>query len=125
MIHHDGTSWTGAPPDEWPAFYVRVTKEESVKQDLSIANQIARCHEIAAHRRWPNYKIYVEPRHVSGELWIDKRPRLKQILEDVARGRVRRMCARHVDRFCRGAVILASLRDAIRPHNVELWDFST
>jgi DNA invertase Pin-like site-specific DNA recombinase len=125
MIHHDVTSWTGTAPDQWVAFYVRVTKEESVKQDLSIPNQIARCHEIAVQRRWPHYKIYVEPRHVSGELWTEKRPKLKEILEDVAHRRVPKMCARHVDRYCRGAELLSRLRDAIRPFSVELWDFST
>ena len=120
----DLTSWSGKAPEQWAAFYVRVTQEESVKTDLSIPNQIARAHEIAASRKWAHYQIYVEPRHVSGELWIEKRPGLMRVVEDVRAGRVTRVCARHTDRLWRNAEIQSKLLPILREHGVELWDYS-
>ena len=119
-------SWNeSAPaPERWWAFYVRVTREESVTADLSIPNQIARAKEVAASRRWLDYRIYVEPRHVSAELWADKRPALKALLDDVCAGRVFGVCARHTDRLWRNNDIQARLLGALRPHKVELWDFA-
>ncbi len=119
-------SWSAsaAPPERWWAFYVRVTREESVTADLSIPNQIARAEEIAAARGWSDWKIYVEPKHVSAELWADKRPALRELLADVAAGRVRGVCARHTDRLWRGVDIQARVLEPLRAHNVELWDFS-
>ena len=122
----DMQSWgEGAtPPAHWWAFYVRVTREESVTADLSIPNQIARAKEVAAARGWNDYKIYVEPKHVSAELWIDKRPALKTLLDDVAAGRISGLCARHTDRFWRSNEIQAQVLRALRARGVELWDFT-
>jgi DNA invertase Pin-like site-specific DNA recombinase len=117
-------SWTGAPPERWHAFYVRVTQEESVKVDLSIPNQIARSREIAGERNWTHYRIYVEPRHVSAELWVEKRPALRHMLEDVAAGRVTAICARHLDRLWRNNDIQTRLLALLKPHRVEVWDFT-
>jgi DNA invertase Pin-like site-specific DNA recombinase len=118
-------SWgeRAAPPGWW-AFYVRVTREESVTADLSIPNQVGRAREVAALRGWSDYKIYVEPKHVSAKLWADKRPALKELLDDVAAGRIRGACARHTDRLWRNNDIQARLLGALRPHKVELWDFA-
>jgi len=118
------TSWTTTPPERWDAFYVRVTQEESIKTDLSIPNQIARAQEIAGTRGWANFQIYVEPKHVSGELWIDKRPALKRLVEDIFAGRVTRVCARHTDRLWRTAEIQSKLLPILRNHSVELWDYA-
>ena len=119
-------SWNeSAPaPERWWAFYVRVTREESVTADLSIPNQIARAKEVAAARGWRDYRIYVEPRHVSAELWADKRPALKALLDDVLTGHVLGVCARHTDRLWRNNDIQAQILAALRPHHVELWDFT-
>jgi hypothetical protein len=47
----DLQSWgTGPAPARWSAFYVRVTREESVTADLSIPNQVARAREVAMLR---------------------------------------------------------------------------
>jgi site-specific DNA recombinase len=118
-------SWTGAPPDRWHAFYCRVTQEESVKTDLSIPNQIARAREVAAARGWLNYQIYVEPRHVSGELWTEKRPALKRLVDDIIAGRVTSVCVRHTDRLWRNAQVQTKLLEILRQHTVELWDFAS
>jgi site-specific DNA recombinase len=118
-------SWGKADlPERWAAFYVRVTQEESVKTDLSIPNQIARAKEIATTRGWSHWRIYVEPRHVSGELWINKRPALRELVHDVQSGRVSAVCARHTDRLWRTADIQGKLLTILREHAVELWDFS-
>lgn len=118
------TSWMGSPPGRWAAFYVRVTQEESVKTDLSIPNQVARAHEVAASRGWTDYQIYVEPRHVSGELWIDKRPGLRRLVEDIRAGRVSSVCSRHTDRLWRTAEVQSKLLPILRDHQVELWDYA-
>ncbi|MDI1450766.1 recombinase family protein [Polyangium sp. 6x1] len=112
------------PPERWWAFYVRVTREESVKADLSIPNQCARARELAAQRRWYDYRIYIEPKHVTAELWTDKRPALKQLLDDIAAGKVAGACARHTDRFWRNNEIQARFLRLIREAGVELWDFT-
>ncbi len=119
-------SWTaeGPTPERWHAFYVRVTREESVQADLSIPNQIARAKEIAALRSWRDYKIYVEPRHVSAELWTDKRPALRDLLDDARAGRVLAVCARHTDRLWRNNGIQARFLAVLRPAKVQLWDFT-
>jgi site-specific DNA recombinase len=117
-------SWEGVPPECWHAFYVRVTAEESVKADLSIPNQIARAHEIAAERKWTHYRIYIERRQVSAELWIEKRPALRRMLEDVAAGRIIAICARHLDRLWRNNDIQTRLLTLLKPHRVEVWDFT-
>ena len=82
-------SWaeSSPPPARYWAFYVRVTSEESVKKDLSIPNQCRRAIEIAIGRGWHDYRIYVEPVNVSAELWTDRRPAFKQLLDDAAAGR--------------------------------------
>jgi DNA invertase Pin-like site-specific DNA recombinase len=125
MASTDLQSWgESAVPARWWAFYVRVTREESVTADLSIPNQIARAKEIAATRGWHDYKLYVEPRHVSAELWIDKRPALNELLDDVAAGHISGVCARHTDRLWRNNDIQARLLHALRLQGVELWDFT-
>jgi site-specific DNA recombinase len=120
------TSWSGCstPPERWVAFYVRVTKEESVKTDLSIPNQVARATEVAALRKWEHWKIYIEPKHVSGELWLNKRPALRELVQDVNAGRVNSVCARHTDRLWRTSEIQAQLLSILRKHSVDVWDFS-
>lgn len=118
-------SWSkGAPPERWWALYMRVTREESVAADLSIPNQIARAKEIAALRGWTAWKVYVEPRHVSAELWTDKRPALRELLADVAAGRVIGVCARHTDRLWRNNEIQGRVLRALRERGCELWDFT-
>nr|WP_275939228.1 recombinase family protein [Polyangium spumosum] len=112
------------PPARWWAFYVRVTSEESMKRDLSIPNQCARSREIARLRGWQDYRIYVEPRKVSAELWTEKRPALKELLDDIAAGRIQGVCARHTDRQWRNNEIQARILSALRAHGVQLWDFS-
>src|SRR5690242_12776957 len=89
------------PPARYWAFYVRVTSEESVKKDLSIPNQCNRAIEIAKARGWHDYRIYVEPINVSAELWTDKRPAFKEMLDDAVAGRIIGICARHTDRLWR------------------------
>jgi site-specific DNA recombinase len=126
MVVTELQSWSKnrPAPERWWAFYVRVTREESVTTDLSIPNQVARAKEVAALRGWHDYKIYVEPKHVSAELWTDKRPALKTLLDDVRAGRVLGLCARHADRLWRNNDIQSRLLGVLRPHKVELWDFA-
>lgn len=120
-------SWaeSSPPPARYWAFYVRVTSEESVKKDLSIPNQCRRAIEIAIGRGWHDYRIYVEPVNVSAELWTDRRPAFKQLLDDAAAGRVIGICARHTDRLWRNNDVLGKLINVLRPHGVELWDFNS
>ncbi|MBK9260409.1 MAG: recombinase family protein [Polyangiaceae bacterium] len=120
-------SWnaTSSPPARYWAFYVRVTTEESVKKDLSIPNQCNRAIEIAKARGWHDYRIYVEPVNVSAELWTDKRPAFKQMLDDAAAGRIIGICARHTDRLWRNNDVMGKLIGVLRPHGVELWDFNS
>jgi DNA invertase Pin-like site-specific DNA recombinase len=103
--------------------YVRVTKEESVATDLSIPNQKARALEICGERGWKTAKLYVEPRHVGGDLEPAKRPALAELLRDVEAGLVARVLVRHTDRLWRGSRVQDLLLDAFRRHGVELWDF--
>lgn len=120
-------SWdvlSSAPARYW-AFYVRVTSDESVKKDLSIPNQCRRAIEIAKLRGWHDYRIYVEPMNVSAELWTDKRPAFKELLDDVAAGRIIGICARHTDRLWRNNDVLGKLIATLRPQGVELWDFNS
>jgi site-specific DNA recombinase len=118
-------SWgDGPPPETWNAIYVRVTAEESLKKELSIPNQIARAHEIARARGWTYYRIYVELRHVKGEWWIEKRPAFRRMLEDVEAGRIVAVCARHLDRLWRGNEIQTRLLNVLKPHRIEVWDFT-
>ncbi|MDI3291944.1 recombinase family protein [Polyangium sp. 15x6] len=112
------------PPERWWAFYIRVTREESVKTDLSIPNQCSRARELASLRRWSDYRIYVEPKHVTAEVWADKRPALKRLLDDIAAGRILGVCARHTDRFWRNNEIQARFLKVLREAGVELWDFN-
>lgn len=120
-------SWdpSSPPPPRYWAFYVRVTSEESVKKDLSIPNQCRRAIEIAVARGWHDYRIYVEPMNVSAELWTDKRPAFKAMLDDVMAGRILGICARHTDRLWRNNDVLGRLINVLRPHGVELWDFNS
>lgn len=121
----DIQSWTMATPERWYAFYVRVTNQESLKADLSIPNQIARAKEIAAERGWSDWRIYVERKNVTAELWVEKRPALRSLVEDIVAGRIIGICARHTDRLWRGNEIQSRLCNLLREHGVELWDFST
>ena len=98
------------PPARYWAFYVRVTCEESVKKDLSIPNQCRRAIEIAMARGWHDYRIFVEPMNVSAELWTDKRPAFKAMLDDVIAGRILGICARHTDRLWRNNMAEADPR---------------
>src|SRR5262245_4415914 len=97
---------------------------ESVQAGLSVPNQWPRGREIASLSRWPEYRIYVEPKHVSAELWTDKRPALKRLLDDIAAGRVLGVCARHTDRFWRNNEVQARFLRILRDAGVELWDFN-
>lgn len=65
-----------------------MTQEESVKADLSIPNQIVRGKEIAALRNLDHWQIYVEPKHVTGEYWIERCPALNDLVRDIRAGKV-------------------------------------
>jgi len=119
-------SWTGTPPESWDAYYVRVTQAESVKAELSIPNQIARARELANERRpGGHFRIYLEPKHVGGKLWIDQRAALRELVQDITAGRVRRVTARHTDRLWRGPLIQERLLSIFSKYQVELWDFTS
>ena len=113
------------PPARWWAFYVRVTKEESLKKDLSVPNQCARAREIAAARGWTDYRIYVEEKNVSAELWTEKRPAFREMIDDIVSGNVIGVCARHTDRFWRGNEIQGRFLRVLKPLGIELWDFNS
>ena len=105
------------------AIYIRVTKEESVATDLSIPNQRARSLEICSERGWSPVRLYVEPKHVGGDLGPLKRPALAHLLRDVEAGRVSRVLVRHTDRLWRGSSVQDVILDALRRTGTELWDF--
>src|SRR6185437_16571993 len=109
-------SWTGATPAKWHTIYVRVTKAESLKVGLSIPNQTARAHEIAAQRGWVDYCIYIELTDVKAQWWVEKRPAFKRLVQDIEAGRVVAVCARHTDRLWRGAEIQARFLALLRAH---------
>lgn len=104
--------------------YIRVTSEESVKADLSIPNQKRRAIEVCAERGWPLAKLYVEPRHIGGELGPEQRPALRALLDDIAADRVGRVLVRHTDRLWRSTRVQDRILAAFSDHGVELWDFS-
>lgn len=103
--------------------YIRVTQEESVKTDLSIPNQRERALELCAERGWSPVILFVEPRHVGGDLLPSKRPALAGMLAVVEAGRAVRVLVRHTDRLWRGSRVQDLIMDALRRHSVELWDF--
>lgn len=105
------------------AVYVRVTAEESMKTDLSVPNQRARALEICTERAWSPARLYVEPKHVGGDLLPAKRPALAELLRDVEAGRVARVLVRHTDRLWRDSHVQDLILDALRRNSVELWDF--
>ena len=107
------------------ALYVRVTREESIKQGLSIPNQRNRGLEVAANRGWKWVKVYVEPKHVSAELWIDKRTALAELINDLKTGKIKRVFARHQDRFWRSSEVRDKLLQILRTHEIEFWDFDS
>jgi site-specific DNA recombinase len=112
-----------ASEEQWTAIYIRVTKEESVATDLSIPNQKARSLEICGEREWSPVKLYVEPKHVGGDLQPSKRPALAELLRDVEAGRVPRVLVRHTDRLWRRSHVQDLILDAFHRNTVELWDF--
>jgi site-specific DNA recombinase len=124
MALKDVESWTGATPARFHAFYVRVTAKESLTQGLSIPNQIARAREIATQRGWTYYRIYVEPKSVKASLWVDKRPALRRLVDDIQAGRVIALCGRHFDRIWRGSEVQTKLLTLMKAHRITLWDFS-
>ena len=105
------------------AVYVRVTREESLKLDLSIPNQKNRAIELCGERGWGIVKIYQEPRQVGGDLLPRKRPALAALLSDVEAGRVERVLVRHTDRLWRSTEVEELILRALHQHSVELWDF--
>jgi DNA invertase Pin-like site-specific DNA recombinase len=105
------------------AIYVRVTREESLKLDLSIPNQKNRAVELCGERGWGIAKIYQEPRQVGGDLLPRKRPALAALLADVEAGRVERVLVRHTDRLWRSTEVEEIILRALHQHSVELWDF--
>jgi site-specific DNA recombinase len=113
----------GASEEQLTAIYIRVTKEESVATDLSIPNQRARSLEICGERGWSPVALYLEPKHVGGDLGPRKRPALARLLRDVECGRVARVLVRHTDRLWRGTSIQDLILDAFRRAGTELWDF--
>ena len=105
------------------ALYVRVTREESIKQGLSIPNQKNRGLEVAALREWNWVKVYVEPRHVGGDCWTDKRAALRELVEDLKTGKIKRVFARHHDRFWRDSEVRDRMLKIFREYDIEFWDF--
>jgi site-specific DNA recombinase len=112
-----------ASEEQITAVYIRVTKEESVATDLSIPNQRARSLEICSERGWSPVALYVEPKHVGGDLGPVKRPALAHMLRDVEAGRVARVLVRHTDRLWRGSGVQDVILEALRRSGTELWDF--
>lgn len=106
------------------AIYVRVTREESLKLDLSIPNQKNRAVELCAERGWHTVKLYVEPRQVGGDLMPKKRPALAMLLADVEAGCVERVLVRHTDRLWRSTEVEDLILRTLHEHSVELWDFA-
>jgi len=106
------------------AIYVRVTREESLKLDLSIPNQKNRAVELCGERGWNTVKIYQEPRQVGGDLMPRKRPALAALLADIEAGFVERLLVRHTDRLWRSTEVEELILRALHQHSVELWDFA-
>jgi site-specific DNA recombinase len=113
----------GASEEPVTAIYIRVTKEESVKTDLSIPNQRARCLEVCSERGWMTVKLYIEPKHIGGEFGPSKRPALAALLSDLETGRVARVLARHTDRLWRGSRVQDFIMDACKRHGADIHDF--
>lgn len=105
------------------ALYIRVTKEESVATDLSIPNQRSRGVEVCGERGWPTVKIYIEPKHVGGDVLPAKRPALAELLRDIEAGRVTRVLVRHTDRLWRGTRVQDLIMETLSHAGSELWDF--
>ena len=103
------------------AFYARVTQDESIRRDLSLPNQRRRFLELAAREGWA-YRCFIEQQAVSGELGVEDRAALKELVAAIAAGEVGRVVVRHLDRLGRGAV-LEELIERLREHGVELWTF--
>src|SRR5205085_12200969 len=110
--------------EEVTGFDSSVTREESVKTDLSLPNQRNRAIEISESHSWQAVRIYQEPRHVGGDVGPEKRPALAELLRDIEAGVVVRVLVRHTDRLWRSTEVEDRILNVLHKHSVELWDFA-
>ncbi len=108
---------------KYTAFYARRTREDPENESSSVENQCSRFKELQAKQGWAGRIFAEKGRHRSGEWSTDKRPALKDLLDEIKKGNVERLVVRDLDRLGRGPILMLICEDLAKA-NVELWDFS-
>jgi len=102
--------------------YTRVTREESVKKELSLPNQRKGFHELAKRQKWDPTQVFQEQKGTSGELPVEDRPELLKMMQAARQGEIERVVCRHQDRLGRGDIVLPILKE-LRGLGIEVWTF--
>lgn len=110
------------------AIYVRVSTDEQAKEGFSIPAQRERLRAFCASQGWDLVQEYVEEGWSAKDL---ERPKMKQLLLDVKRGKVDIVLVYRLDRLTRSVLDLYLLLKTFDDHNVafrsatEVYDTST
>lgn len=101
------------------AAYIRVSTEDQAESGLGMDAQRTKCRAMAQVKGWQEPTFYVDD-GLSGTKPVSKRPGLKQLVDDIAEGKIHAVIIPSLDRLGRTARIIINLVEDLRVHNVAL-----
>lgn len=104
------------------ALYVRVSTDEQAREGLSLGEQEERLQAYCKALGWTNEtKVYVEDGYSAKSV---DRPKLKQLLKDVAEGQIAKVIVTKLDRMSRKLLDLLNLIELFQACNVSFVSIS-
>ncbi|HEX8323448.1 MAG TPA: recombinase family protein [Tepidisphaeraceae bacterium] len=110
--------------DTFVAGYIRLTRDESLQNNLSAPAQTKGIKEYAHRAKLEPLRIFEETKAVGGDVPFEKRRAGRELIEAVKAGKVRAIIVRDIDRLTRDMGLGLELLEICRESNCTIHTFT-